>query len=138
MSIRFWKSGVPKFGVVRKSCDPAKQQASPGKKLSAVPTRSRVASLKFHEDATAEYLASLIWYAERNNATAIEFQNAVETAVRRIIAAPESFPSFDVGTRFVIVDRFPFSIIYEQIEAAIQVVAVAHSSRRPGYWRYRR
>jgi toxin ParE1/3/4 len=94
--------------------------------------------LKFHEEATAEYLASLSWYAERSESTAIEFQNAVETTVRRIVAAPESFPSFDDGSRFVIVDRFPFSIIYEQLEDAIQVVAVAHTSRRPGYWRYRR
>ena len=33
--------------------------------------------------------------------------------------------------------RFPFSIIYLEKADRVWIVAVAHPSRRPGYWGYR-
>jgi hypothetical protein len=31
-------------------------------------------------------------------------------------------------------DRYPFSIIYREMPREIQIIAVAHAKRRPGYW----
>jgi len=37
------------------------------------------------------------------------------------------------------VNRFPYLLIFgEQSPNVVMVVAVAHTSRRPGYWRHRR
>ena len=33
--------------------------------------------------------------------------------------------------------RFPFFIIYREREDDVQIVALAHTSRRPNYWRHR-
>jgi len=33
--------------------------------------------------------------------------------------------------------RFPFAIIYRDTPEAIQVIAIAHGHRRPGYWKKR-
>ena len=33
--------------------------------------------------------------------------------------------------------RFPYLIVYRVTASAIQVVAVAHARRRPGYWKTR-
>jgi toxin ParE1/3/4 len=33
--------------------------------------------------------------------------------------------------------RFPFVIFYQEHAAKIQVLAVAHARRRPGYWKTR-
>ena len=33
--------------------------------------------------------------------------------------------------------RFPYLIVYRTTSTAIQVVAVAHGRRRPGYWKTR-
>ena len=50
---------------------------------------------------------------------------------------PASGPLFEVGTRRYVLQRFPYSIIYREAEAGIDVVAIAHHKRRPRYW-YRR
>ena len=31
-------------------------------------------------------------------------------------------------------DRYPYSLIYRIVAEGVQVIAVAHSRRRPGYW----
>jgi hypothetical protein len=34
----------------------------------------------------------------------------------------------------LLVHRFPYSVVYEVIGDVVHVIAVAHSSRLPGYW----
>jgi hypothetical protein len=41
------------------------------------------------------------------------------------------------GVRQKVLHRFPFALIYEIDADEIRVFAVAHHSRRPGYWRDR-
>jgi hypothetical protein len=33
--------------------------------------------------------------------------------------------------------RFPFAVVYRELPSVIQVLAVAHGHRRPGYWKTR-
>ena len=33
--------------------------------------------------------------------------------------------------------RFPFSVVYAVVADLVYIVAVAHGSREPGYWRLR-
>lgn len=42
-----------------------------------------------------------------------------------------------LGVGRIILRRFPFSIVARKAEDAFEVVAVAHHSRRPAYWRAR-
>jgi hypothetical protein len=37
-------------------------------------------------------------------------------------------------TRRVLLRRFPFSVVYAADSDVALVIAVAHHSRRPGYW----
>jgi len=39
--------------------------------------------------------------------------------------------------RRVLLKRFPYSIVFYERENQIVIIAFAHSSRRPGYWRSR-
>ena len=43
----------------------------------------------------------------------------------------------DLGAQKLLLHKFPFSVIVKQMEHTIIVVALAHHSRRPGYWRSR-
>lgn len=43
----------------------------------------------------------------------------------------------DNNLRRALLRRFPFSLIYAVETTAVVIVAVAHQSRRPGYWRNR-
>jgi hypothetical protein len=40
--------------------------------------------------------------------------------------------------RRILLDRFPYSVIYRASADEILIIAVAHLRRRPGYWRHRK
>jgi plasmid stabilization system protein ParE len=42
------------------------------------------------------------------------------------------------GKRRIVMRRFPYSVIYTIADDQIRIFAVAHHSRRPGYWRKRK
>jgi toxin ParE1/3/4 len=42
------------------------------------------------------------------------------------------------GRRRFVMKHFPYAIIYTIADEEIQVLAVAHHSRRPGYWQKRK
>jgi plasmid stabilization system protein ParE len=88
----------------------------------------------FHPEAEAEYLHAFEWYEVRSPRAALRFESQVDDVLARIVGTPESFPRYDDTHRFAIVRRFPFSIVFQNLSDHVYVVAVAHSSRSPGYW----
>ena len=42
------------------------------------------------------------------------------------------------GRRRLVMRRFPYSLIYTVQEDELRILAVAHHSRKPGYWRDRK
>jgi plasmid stabilization system protein ParE len=93
--------------------------------------------ISFHPAAAAELDAAVQWYAERSPVAARAFAAAVNTCVERVAEAPDRWPSYVHGTRRYLFPHFPFSPIYRVRRGEIEIVAVAHHSRRPGYWRSR-
>ena len=69
----------------------------------------------------------------RAKAFVVEF----ERAILRVRRAPLRGPSYQHGTRKTHLRRFPFALVYRVGLDEIQVLAVAHLHRRPGYWRDR-
>uniref|UniRef100_E6Q016 Plasmid stabilization system protein n=1 Tax=mine drainage metagenome TaxID=410659 RepID=E6Q016_9ZZZZ len=41
------------------------------------------------------------------------------------------------GTRRKLLDRYPYFVVFREESEAIQVIAVAHGRRLPGYWKNR-
>ena len=95
-------------------------------------------SVDLHPEAVAEARAAYRWYAERNPLAANVFMASLDHAVSEINDNPQRWPPHLHGTRKYLLRRFPYGIIYRVTDVAIQVVAVAHGRRRPGYWRTRR
>ena len=93
--------------------------------------------VEFHDAASLEFEATFAWYLERSERAAIRFAGEVERAVISIADAPVRFTVGVSGTRRFLLKRFPFAIIYRELPAIIQIVAVAHARRRPGYWKSR-
>ena len=63
----------------------------------------------------------------------------MDRSIELIESGPEQWPIFVGRVGFIRLRRFPYLLYYERVEAAVvQVLAVAHGSRRPGYWRRRR
>ena len=90
--------------------------------------------VEFHPAALAEVETAQAWYEERSLLAASAFLREISIAVERIRQAPDRYPSSEAGTCRVVLDRFPFTIHYRVSTGIINIVAVAHQKRRPGYW----
>jgi plasmid stabilization system protein ParE len=88
----------------------------------------------FHEEALEEMLESASYYEERSAGLGWDFLRSVEQAGQRIVASPEAGPVLRGDVRKRLVAGFPFTLLYSIEPDHIFVVAVAHQSRRPGYW----
>jgi plasmid stabilization system protein ParE len=58
-------------------------------------------------------------------------------AIERIRQFPDAWHPLGENVRRCRLRRFPYGLIYHADEAGVLVVAVAHTHRRPGYWRDR-
>ena len=94
-------------------------------------------ALRYLDEAIAEAEAAARWYAERSPAAAVRFTEEIDAAEAAIMATPDAWPVFLYGTRRYLLRRFPFSVVYRPGPAAVLILAVAHGSRRPGYWQAR-
>lgn len=92
-----------------------------------------------HGDARAEFEAAMLFYEERAPGLGLALHEKVEAAVRAIQTTPESWPPHKKGPfRKYFVERFPFTVFYLELADHIWVLAIAHASRRPGYWNHRK
>jgi len=90
---------------------------------------------RFHEQASTEYDAAFDWYLRRSEDAASKFDAEVSRAIGLIVDFPHRWPTGPHGTRRFLLRKFPFFLIYrEPSESEVQIVAVAHTSRMPGYW----
>jgi plasmid stabilization system protein ParE len=93
--------------------------------------------VEFHPEAIAEAVAAANWYRERSPRAGEAFLFEIDHAVDRIAEAPEAWPPYLYGTHRFLLRRFPFSVVYRRISNTIQIIALAHGRRRPGYWKGR-
>ena len=95
--------------------------------------------VKFHPDAHVDLKEGKAFYRKRSPLAAVAFAHRIEIALSRIIEAPLRYPIGDHGAReHVLPSQFPYTIVYRHRDDVIVVIAVAHHSREPGYWRNRK
>jgi hypothetical protein len=91
----------------------------------------------FHPDAENEVDNSIGFYEERQPGLGLDFQREVIDGISKIHDAPTCWPKHKYGTRKFLLPRFPFYIYYIDLPDYIWIVAVAHCSRNPNYWKDR-
>lgn len=96
-----------------------------------------MADVFFHPEAQAEYEAASAWYEDRSTKAADDFENVVERVLELICDRPLLFPRYDHRNHYAGLGRFPFKVVYQLQGEEIYVVALAHYSRNPGYWKNR-
>lgn len=86
------------------------------------------------EEAEIEAVEASRFYTERSARLAEDFTSEMN----RVLAVLENHPKIGApmrhGLHRVLLRRFPYSLLYRVEEAQVLVLAVAHQSRRPGYW----
>ncbi len=88
----------------------------------------------FDWEAAAEAEEAQQWYADKNPAAAERFIESLREAVKRLREAPERWAEFHPGVRRVMLERFPYALVYVVTPNSVVVLAVMHFSRHPAYW----
>ena len=94
--------------------------------------------LRISEEVDAEVGEASRWYDAQRPGLGEEFLIAVDKVLELIEANPDAGSRVPVvsddDVRRILVRRFPYQVVYILLPDRIQVLAVAHERRRPGYW----
>lgn len=84
-----------------------------------------------------EITNAISWFTQRDEELAKRFIGAVNKAIESILSTPERFGKYLFRTRCARVIGFDYVVVYRDVGHLIHVIAVAQTSRRPGYWKDR-
>jgi len=87
-----------------------------------------------HEAAKQELLEAAEFYESKLPGLAAGSLYEFEKAVGRILSHPKAGAVFSESNRYQLLRRFPYTIFYNEVQENITVLAIAHQSRKPGYW----
>ena len=92
---------------------------------------------EFHPDAEEEFIEAAAYYERNVPGLGERFAREVHQAIERLLKYPEIGFPIGPNLRRIVLTRFPYYLIYSFTPDMLRVVAVAHTRRRPGYWRFR-
>lgn len=93
--------------------------------------------LRIRSEAQEEINSAFDWYFQRSPRAAEAFLDEVGTVLAQIVAHPQLYPHYTATTRRRVLERFPYSVIFEEKGDLVLIVAVAHAKRRFDYWKRR-
>jgi toxin ParE1/3/4 len=90
-------------------------------------------------EVIAELDDALNWYAERSPALPGRFAAELRRTLLSVEKHPQQGAYYDDEHcfRYRKLAKFPHLVIYREQDDCIEVLAVAHTSRKHGYWRDR-
>ncbi len=90
-----------------------------------------------HPLADAETEEAAEHYRADSEEAARRFIVELRRTTERIRLNPSLYPTIMADARRAVLRDFPYSVIYRETLYEIQILAIAHGKRRPGYWRNR-
>lgn len=98
--------------------------------------------VRIHAAAADEAAEAGAWYERERPGLGSDFMRALDAAldlleeeVVPLVSAPGAAGSR--GIKRLLLRRFPYAVIVRESPGEVQVIAFAHTSRKPGYWRAR-
>ena len=94
--------------------------------------------LSYHPAALVELVEAVNHYLIESQEVALRFDARVDEGANSIRAHPLRFPLWQkTRARRYVVLKFPYVIFYAESLGEVRILAIAHTSRRPGYWKSR-
>jgi plasmid stabilization system protein ParE len=91
-----------------------------------------------HPAALDEIVRAAEYFDEQVPGLGARFVDAIDAAVLEIARSPLSWPLTKHRTRKrILISPFPYTIHYKLVDNRVVVVAIAHQSREPEYWKGR-
>jgi len=94
-------------------------------------------AIRYLPPASDELEEAVNWYASRNLVAAEKFSRVFLAKLNEVAKKPQHWPVDTDGTRQIHLRPFSYYLVVREIRGVLEVVAVAHTSREPGYWRNR-
>ena len=92
-------------------------------------------SYSIHPDAAAEHTRQVAYYEDAQKGLGRRYHNEFRAALSAACASPLRYKIIQAsGLRRVPLKVFHFDLIYRDVSGEVQVLAVAHHRRQPGYW----
>lgn len=95
--------------------------------------------MRVHYDDAAreEGFAAAAWYGMQQSDLRTRFLEKWKDTENRIVANPLIHRCFEGQLRKCRFDVFPYALVFRIGGDEVQVIAVMHMSRQPGYWKDR-
>jgi toxin ParE1/3/4 len=101
-----------------------------------------VRRIRILREAAEEATEAAAWYERERAGLGAEFSRAIDAAID--LLEEEIVPLTTIagaagrrGAKKFVLKRFPYDVVVWERSDEVIVVAIAHHSRRPGYWRGR-
>jgi len=95
-------------------------------------------TFELNEAAEVELYDIVDYYKQFDQSLSHDFIQEFENAVQRLIKFPKAGHPYLHQTKRILMDRFPYSVVYKIYrDELIIVFAIMHVKRKPNYWKKR-
>lgn len=95
------------------------------------------ATFELDAEARRELDDAIAVYEQQRSGRGLAFLDAVDADIELIMRHSDAGRKSRGGFRLFTMAAWPYKLIYSVEDEVIYIWAVAHQSRRPGYWRKR-
>jgi len=88
----------------------------------------------FNPHARQELKDATLYFSDIDPVLGKGFAEDVERTISLVLQFPEAWPLVTRSARRCRTQRFPYALLYRIWNEQIEVLAVMHLSRKPGYW----
>ena len=90
---------------------------------------------RFHPAAETEHYETILFYQLHSVGLGADYLLEFERIMQLVVAAPQRYRiERQPNIRQASLTRFPYKVIYRELEGCVQILSVAHKRRRPSYW----
>jgi len=90
---------------------------------------------EFHPSAEAEYLKAIAYYESKSPGLGASYLLEFERSIGLVCSSPQQYSTvLQPNIKKKLLERFPFTIFYREVNKVVQILAVAHQKKRPDYW----
>lgn len=93
-----------------------------------------MAAYRLTAEARRELRSGATFYEHQHPGLGKDFVLEVRRLCRRVVEAPKLGTEVRPGVRRRLLRRFPYAVLYAFEDSEVVILAIAHQSRRPGYW----
>ncbi|MBI5543564.1 MAG: hypothetical protein HY901_06720 [Deltaproteobacteria bacterium] len=93
----------------------------------------------FFPEALDEYEDAVVYYESCEEGLGTRLACEVDEAIALVMELPEAAPEVanvppQLGLRSVLLQSFPYKLVYVTRDETLLIVAIFHIRRRPGFW----